>query len=37
MVEAGLMRFFAESKDDFEGKDATLDVLDVGASTEIVY
>ena len=37
MVEAGLMRFFAESKDDFVGKQATLEVLDTGASTEIVY
>lgn len=37
MVEADLMRFFAESKKDFIGKEATLQTLDKGVSTQIVY
>ncbi len=37
MVEADLMRFFANSKDDFIGKEATLDVSEAGVSTQIAY
>ena len=37
MVEAGLMRFFADGKQDFTGKDATLKVLNEGVSQQIVY
>ncbi len=37
MVEADLMRFFAESKDDFTGKSATLKVRDEGVQTRCVY
>jgi dimethylglycine dehydrogenase len=37
MVEADLMRFFANRKDDFTGKSATLDVLQGDISEQIVY
>ena len=37
MIEAGLERFFAESKDDFAGKKATLKVRAKGIDTKLVY
>ena len=37
MVEAGLERFFAEGKDDFVGKEATLEVKKNGIVTKLVY
>ena len=37
MVEADLLRFFAESKDDFVGKQATLEVRKKGITTQLVY
>ncbi len=37
MVEAGLQRFFAQTKDDFVGKAATLAVKQVGISTQLIY
>ena len=37
MVEAGLMRFFAEKKESFVGKDATLATLESDISEQIVY
>ncbi len=37
MIEAGLERFFARSKDDFTGKTATLKVQQAGVSTQLVY
>ena len=37
MVEAGLERFFAEDKDDFVGKEATLEVKKNGIVTKLVY
>ena len=37
MVEADVMRFFAESKEDFIGKNATLDVKNTGGQIQCVY
>ena len=37
MIEAGLERFFDESKDDFIGKEATLQVKQNGIATKLVY
>ena len=37
MVEADVMRFFAESKDNFSGKAATLKVREEGAKVHCVY
>ena len=37
MVEADLERFFAENKDDFVGKEATLEVKKNGIVTKLVY
>ena len=37
MIEAGLERFFAESKEGFVGKNATLEVKQNGISTKLVY
>ena len=37
MIEAGLERFFAEGKDDFTGKEATVRVREQGVATKLVY
>lgn len=37
MVEAGLMRFFRRDKDDFRGKQKTLEIEQNGVSTCLVY
>jgi dimethylglycine dehydrogenase len=37
MVEADLMRFFADKKDHFTGKEATLNVLENRIAEQIVY
>ncbi len=37
MVEAGLMRFFRRNKDDFRGRQGTLDIEDNGISTSLAY
>ncbi|MDJ0958156.1 MAG: FAD-dependent oxidoreductase, partial [Arenicellales bacterium] len=37
MIEAGLERFFAEDKDDFVGKEATMEVKNKGIVTKLVY
>ncbi|MCY4217706.1 MAG: FAD-dependent oxidoreductase [Gammaproteobacteria bacterium] len=37
MVEAGLMRFFRRDKEDFRGKQSTLDIERKGVSISLVY